>query len=160
MNQIHLQCERNLRGFGLLNRQKRVPDYGLTFAVASMFSGSTKVRSRPMSCTAPPSSGSVSQIMCSMIRLIRRMSCGAAKRDSVVKASRTPARWAPPATSLGNTHVVVLLGLLHDKFSYHGGVVLHQIGEDVCGRPPHLNVIHSLCHQHTYWLLTCILSHR
>lgn len=59
----------------------------------------------------------------------------------------------------GDTHVVVLLGLLHDKFSYHGGVVLHQIGEDICGRPPHLNVIHSLCHQHTYWLLTGILSH-
>jgi len=53
----------------------------LTLAVASMFSGSTSVRSRPISCTAPPSSGSVSQIMCSMIRLMRRMSYGVDRRQ-------------------------------------------------------------------------------
>lgn len=47
----------------------------LTLAVASMFSGSTSVLSSPISCTAPPSSGSVSQIMCSMIRLINKISC-------------------------------------------------------------------------------------
>lgn len=48
---------------------------GLTLAVASMFSGSTSVLSNPINCTAPPNSGSVSQIMCSMIRFINRMSC-------------------------------------------------------------------------------------
>lgn len=53
--------------------------FTLTFAVASIFSGSTRVRSRPINCTAPPSSGSVSQIMCSMIRLIKRMSWKANK---------------------------------------------------------------------------------
>lgn len=53
----------------------------LTFAVASIFSGSTKVRNRPINCTAPPSSGSVSQIMCSMMRLIKRMSCRANKQQ-------------------------------------------------------------------------------
>lgn len=42
------------------------------------------------------------------------------------------------------THVIVLLRLLHDEFSYHGGVVLHQIGENICGCPAHLNIIHSL----------------
>lgn len=57
-----------------INRMCMRASHKLTFAVASMFSGSTSVRSRPISCTAPPSSGSVSQIMCSMIRLIRRMS--------------------------------------------------------------------------------------
>lgn len=116
----------------------------LTFAVASMFSGSTRVRSRPISCTAPPSSGSVSQIMCSMIRLIRRMSCKANNQSvlthkSFCHISDWLCWW---------THVIILLRLLHDELSYHGGVVLHQIRENICGCPTHLNVIHSLFHEH------------
>lgn len=132
---------------------------GLTFAVASMFSGSTKVRSRPMSWTAPPSSGSVSQIMCSMIRLIRRMSYGAMNETWLEKCQRRSSVPSPAGGHSGNTHIVVLLGLLHDKFSYHRGVVLHQIGEDIRGSPTHLNVIHSLCHKYTHSFTGCTHFH-
>ncbi len=121
----------------------------LTFAVASMFSGSTRVRSRPISCTAPPSSGSVSQIMCSMIRLIRRMSWKASKKLLATQHVHIYASVIYFCLSdCWYTHIIILLRLLHHKLSYHGGVVLHQIRENICGCPTHLNIIHSLFHEH------------
>lgn len=55
--------------------QRLHPPHLLTLAVASIFSGSIRVLSSPINWTAPPSSGSVSQIICSMTTLMRRMSC-------------------------------------------------------------------------------------
>lgn len=57
-----------------ITRDMKIFRYLLTLAVASIFSGSTKVRNKPISWTAPPSSGSVSQIMCSMMRLMSKIS--------------------------------------------------------------------------------------
>lgn len=130
----------------------------LTFAVASMFSGSTRVRSSPISCTAPPSSGSVSQIMCSMIRLIRRMSWKANKKllvtqHSFISTCVVYISFSDISSWLCSyTHIIILLRLLHDELSYHRGVVLHQIRENICGCPTHLNIIHSLYHEHRLYL--------
>lgn len=46
----------------------------LTLVEANMFSGSMSVLSRPMSWTAPPNSGSESQIICLITTLISRTS--------------------------------------------------------------------------------------
>lgn len=46
----------------------------LTLVDASMFSGSMRVLSSPISCTAPPNSGSESQIICLITTFISRTS--------------------------------------------------------------------------------------
>lgn len=118
--------------------------FTLTFAVASIFSGSTRVRSRPINCTAPPSSGSVSQIMCSMIRLIKRMSWKANNYEFMCTIVINGHRSHLSCCLCVYTYIIILLWFLHDELSYHGGVVFHQIREDICGCPTHLNIVHSL----------------
>lgn len=50
------------------------------------------------------------------------------------------------------TYIICLLGLLHDKLPHHGRTELHQIGQNICGCSPHLEVIHGLCRKHSRWL--------
>lgn len=120
----------------------------LTLVDASMFSGSMRVLRSPISCTAPPNSGSESQIICLITTFISNTSYGK-KKDcqfckfnaeiSVISNTQTGS-----LTSFLLAYIICLLRFLHDKLSDHGGAEFHQVWEDVCRCSPHLQIIHSL----------------
>lgn len=89
------------------------------------------------------------------MRLMRRISWRPNKSQQVKHLHLHSPEWYTPGWR--STYIVVLLRLLHDKLSYHRGVVFHQIGKNIRCCSTNLNIIHSLFHEQTF-ALSCAFT--